>query len=246
MSGRAVERALARLAAPGAVVAQERGGAGYGVFPAGDRRRRPVARLRADDVRLLASTGALEAAAGNLFVLSAAGRARVAREAAGGEGFLAQHAPLEQRAVVDAEGDLRHVRGVVRSTVLIKLSALRDGAGAPWLSELELAAAQRLRSDWEASQGGLTRGSDWRAPPIGGARGASNVQERAMAARCDARRRVADALDALAQPLRRVVERVCLNEDGLETLERAEGWPARSGKLALKLGLAQLARAFAA
>ena len=65
MSGRAVERALARLAAPGAVLAQERGGAGYGVFPAGDRRRRPVARLRADDVRLLASTGALEAAADN-------------------------------------------------------------------------------------------------------------------------------------------------------------------------------------
>ena len=62
-----------------------------------------------------------------------------------------------------------------------------------------------------------------------------------MAARCDARRRTAEALDALAPPLRRVVERVCLNEDGLETLERAHGWPARSGKVALKLGLAQLA-----
>jgi len=49
-------------------------------------------------------------------------------------------------------------------------------------------------------------------------------------------------LEALAQPLRRVVERACLHEDGLEALERAEGWPARSGKLALKLGLAQLAR----
>jgi hypothetical protein len=38
-----------------------------------------------------------------------------------------------------------------------------------------------------------------------------------------------------------MVERVCLYEDGLEALERAEGWPACSGKLALKLGLAQLA-----
>ena len=48
-------------------------------------------------------------------------------------------------------------------------------------------------------------------------------------------------MEALAAPLRRVVERVCLHEEGLEALERAQGWPARSGKLALKLGLAQLA-----
>jgi hypothetical protein len=45
----------------------------------------------------------------------------------------------------------------------------------------------------------------------------------------------------LAVPLRRVVERVCLREEGLEALERGEGWPARSGKIALKLALAQLA-----
>ncbi len=62
-----------------------------------------------------------------------------------------------------------------------------------------------------------------------------------MSAGCDARRRVAVALDGLAPPLRRVVERVCLREEGLEALERSEGWPARSGKIALKLGLAQLA-----
>jgi hypothetical protein len=40
-----------------------------------------------------------------------------------------------------------------------------------------------------------------------------------------------------------VVERVCLCEEGLDALERSEGWPARSGKIALKLGLAQLAAA---
>jgi hypothetical protein len=62
-----------------------------------------------------------------------------------------------------------------------------------------------------------------------------------MAAQCDARQRVADALGRLAAPLRAVVERVCLREEGLEALERAEAWPARSGKLALKLALAQLA-----
>jgi hypothetical protein len=83
------------------------------------------------------------------------------------------------------------------------------------------------------------------AAPMGStARGPGNAQEAAMARRCDARRRVAQAMARLAAPLRRVVERVCLREDGLEALERAEGWPARSGKLALKLGLAQLAAEF--
>lgn len=62
-----------------------------------------------------------------------------------------------------------------------------------------------------------------------------------MAARCDARRRLEGALDALAPPLRRVVLTMCLEEQGVEAMERREGWPARSGKVALKLGLAQLA-----
>ncbi len=33
-----------------------------------------------------------------------------------------------------------------------------------------------------------------------------------------------------------------LHEEGLEAIERAENWPPRSGKIALKLGLAQLAQ----
>lgn len=246
MSARNAERALARLAAPGSRLAREREGAGYGVFPGGDRRRRPVVRLAADDVRVLQASGLIEAAESDAYALSAAGRARLIRDAAGAYGYLAQHAPLETRVVLDADGDERAVRGVVRSVVLRKLSALRDANGAPWLNGAEINAAEMLRSDWDAAQTGLTRGSDWSAPPIGGGgRGASNAQERAMAVRCDARRRMADAWETLAPPLRRVVERVCLHEDGLEALERSEGWPARSGKIALKMGLAQLARTLA-
>lgn len=64
----------------------------------------------------------------------------------------------------------------------------------------------------------------------------------ALAARCAAGRRMNDALDALAPELRRVVERVVCYEQGQEALERAERWPARSGKIALKFGLAQLAQ----
>lgn len=236
------ERAVARLAMKGALLAPLKTGSTFGVFPRGDRRRRPVARLSSQDVTELDTTGALTPR-GDGFVLSKAGLALVRREAAEpGEAYLAQHGALAERSVIEADGAIRSVRGREPSSLLRRLAQLCDANGAPWLDATEIGAAHHIRSDWEAAQSGLTRGSDWSAPPIGGnARRADHGRDAAMAARCDARRRVADALDALAPPLRRAVERVCILEEGLETLERAENWPARSGKLALKLGLAQLA-----
>lgn len=242
-----IARALSRLAEPRALLAPVRDGAGYGVFPAGDRRRRAVARVTREEVRELVAAGALSTAReAGTYVLSAAGDARVRREAvAADEAFLAQHAPIVRRTIVRADGEMRGVRGVEANAAIKRLAGLRDAAGAAWLNGDELAAATRLRADWEAGQAGLLRGSDWTAAPqSGGARGPGNAVENALLRNSDARRRVAEALDALAPMLRRVVERVCLHEDGLESLERAEGWPARSGKLALKLGLAQLAQRY--
>jgi len=239
------ERTLSRLAQPGAVLAPVGNGRSYGVFSGGDRRRRPTACLASDKVRTLAASGAILAAADGAYELTAAGRARVRRaEAADGEQFLAQHRPMLSRSVVEADGDVVIARGFDPNAALRRLAALRDQNGAAWLSPRELAAAARLRSDWERGQAGLVRGSDWSAGPQSrSARGPGNAVESAMIHCCEARARATDALEALAAPLRRVVERVCLHDEGLEALERGEGWPARSGKLALKLALAQLAGA---
>ena len=46
-----------------------------------------------------------------------------------------------------------------------------------------------------------------------------------------------DALAAIGPGLDRVVFAVCIRETGMGDVERAEGWPKRSGKVALKLGL---------
>jgi hypothetical protein len=242
MNAHTITRALLRLATSGAVLAELTQGRGYGVFPRGDKRRRATVKLDDETVRQLEADGVVEPL-GDVLVLTVAGRARVRREAATGEeGYLAQHATLTDRDVMEKDGEVRRTRGVMPSAVIRRLAALRGADGTPWLSGAEISAAECLRAHWETAQGGLTRGSDWTAPPVGSSpRGPSTAQERTLAARCDARRRTEEALDALAPPLRRVVERVCFNEDGLETLERAHGWPARSGKVALKLGLAQLA-----
>ncbi|PZO47028.1 MAG: hypothetical protein DCF16_18290 [Alphaproteobacteria bacterium] len=236
------ERALARMAASGWPLAQERAGERYGVYPQNDRRRHPLVRLSAEEVRALEASGAI-LKSGDVFVLSAPGGARVRREAAApGEAFVAQHREVIDRTMLGPGGDVRRVRGHDADAVLRRLAALRDGAGGPWLDAAEVAAAARLRSDWEMGERGLVRGSDWTAPPnASSGRSVGNAAEFAAGAFCDARRRVAEALERLAPPLRRVVERVCLHEEGLEALERAESWPARSGKLALKLALSQLA-----
>lgn len=238
----AAEKALMRLSLPGAVLARKAGGPHFGVYAAGDRRRRPLAKLSVAEVRTLEAAGAITAHEDG-FVITDAGRARARREhAAPGEAYLVQHGAVIERSVIDKHGTLRSARGLQPSSVLHRLIALRDANGAPWLNSGELAAAKRLRAHWETGQAGLVRGTDFAAPPNAkGGRGASSAQEAALAARCDARRKVEEALSRLAPPLRRTVERVCLYEDGVEALERAEGWPMRSGKLALKLGLAQLA-----
>ncbi len=242
MSARLVARALARMASSPCALAPFRDG--YGLYPSSDRRRRPIVHLTRDEVEALASDGAIEAR-GDTFVLSEAGRARMRREdALPEEAFVAQHRPIVARSVMGPCGGVLEARGHDADASMRRLATLKDANGAPWLSAVELAAANALRATWLASERGMVGGSDWTAAPMSGqARGAGNGREAALAAHCDARRRLGKALDGLAQPLRRVVERVCLHEEGLETLERAESWPARSGKLALKLALAQLARA---
>lgn len=240
---RRIARVLTRLAAPDAELRLDGGGPDHGVFTKRDRRRRALLRLTAAELRGLESEGLIEACGDGVFRLSDAGRARAARDAAAaGEEFISQHGSVVARDVIDDDGFVRQVRGLDPEAPMRRLAALRGLSGEPWLSKSELAAAGKLRADWAVGEIGLVRGSDWMAAPMGAAvRGAGNAQEAAMARRCDARRRVADALAHLAAPLRRVVEHVCLHEEGLEAMERAEGWPARSGKLALKLGLAQLA-----
>ncbi len=244
---RAAERALAALAQPGALLARDRGGASFGVFPDGDRRRRPLVKLSADAVGALLSEGAILAGAeAETFRLAAAGKARAAREAApeAHPAFLAQHAPLRTRHVMDGAGRARPALQAGHDPTE-RLARLRDAAGAPFFAPEELAAARRLHQDWLAGQIGLTRGSDWSAPPRGSTPRAQNGAEAAISAGADARRRFDDALAPLAPPLRRVIARACLAEDGLEAIETGEGWPARSAKIALKLALAQLAVRYA-
>jgi len=70
--------------------------------------------------------------------------------------------------------------------------------------------------------------------------GCNDVSDMAM----DARLEIDRALSMLPTDCAGVVIDVCGYEKGLQQVERERGWPRRSAKLVLRIGLEQLARHF--
>jgi hypothetical protein len=237
------QRALERLGEEGAVLAPHRDGRGHGVYRRGDRRRRATARLNPADVRALVVEGAIvPSGIAQCFLLSGAGRAALARLKAKEAPWRAQHGPLVERPVMTPDGVLRFVVGADPAGPVARLARVSDSAGVGFFAGREIAAARQLWEDFAQGQQGLARGSDWTAPPRGKVpRGPGGTQEHAAVAAIDARRRVTDALAVLPLRLADALRAFLLEEQALDTLERARRWPARSAKLVLKLGLELLA-----
>lgn len=106
------------------------------------------------------------------------------------------------------------------------------------LSDRQFDAGERLRADWEYAQ--LSPSVTMRWDPVrirGGADRGLSPTERQLAAKQRFDGAVAEAGPGLSDILWRVV---CAGE-ALPDAEKALAWPARSGKLVLKLGLDRVA-----
>jgi hypothetical protein len=239
---RTARRVLAYLRAEGAVLSRDPARGDFALYPANDRRRRPLTRVSAPVVMDMVSEGALAAAdTPGCYELTPAGAARYRRsEAHSDERFRAQHDEISARVLMDEDGDMRAARGVDPAAFASRLAKLTSGEGGPFFTAAELAAAQTIRADWETGQAGLVKGSDWQAPPRGKASRGGGV-DAARGNAVDARRRLDAAFATLAPPLAKAVRAGCLYEQGFAEMEREQNLPPRSGKLALKLALAQLA-----
>jgi hypothetical protein len=124
------------------------------------------------------------------------------------------------------------------------LARRRGADGKPFLSRAEVAAAERLRSDFERAQlaPGVTQ--DWKRFLTSGVQGGTRVsaQERDIEGGATAaRERLGDALDALGPGLSDVTIRVCCFLEGIEAIETSMDWSRRSGKIVLKIALQRLA-----
>ncbi|MCB2049116.1 MAG: hypothetical protein KDE32_12965 [Novosphingobium sp.] len=106
------------------------------------------------------------------------------------------------------------------------------------LSDRQFDAGERLRADWERAQ--LAPSITMRWDPVrssGGAGGDLTPGERQMAAR----KRFHGAVDHAGSDLSDILWRVVCAGEGLPDAERALGWPARSGKLVLRIALDRVA-----
>jgi hypothetical protein len=151
----------------------------------------------------------------------------------GGDGFAAQHRQTLSRpdgaAVNLAESPLARL-------------ATATAAEPAFLEPHHVEAGERVRRLVERAQlqPRLTMG--WSPDRIAGSGGAGPADISDLAA--DARRALAALMGSLPRECAAVVLDVCALLKGLQTVESERGWPRRSAKLVLRIGLDQAARHF--
>lgn len=168
--------------------------------------------------------------------LTEAGRAHVRRSEAPAEPFRAQHSRIAHVAEKDSPPALVNER----ESPLAWLARRKDRAGRPFLEPAQIEAGERFRRDVERAHLLQRVTANWEAPTHSGSRGAgagAQVSELAM----DARRRFSRACDAVGPDLSGLLIDVCGYLKRLEIVESERGWPARSGKIVLRIALQRLA-----
>jgi len=155
--------------------------------------------------------------------------------------FGDQHRVWGEREVLDDAGP-RRVRYNLAESPVALLGRRRDRDGKPFLEPELVAAAERLREDFELAQMGPRVAQNWDRFLTGGDRGAFQADSGLAEGPSSARSRVAAALRDLGPGLGDVALRCCCFLEGLEVAEKRMGWAARSGKIVLRIALMRLRR----
>ncbi len=105
------------------------------------------------------------------------------------------------------------------------------------LTDVQFAAGEQLRGDWERAQLAPGVTMRWDAVRVRGSERGLAPTERQLSAR----RRFDGATKAAGPGLADVLWRVVCAGEAVQAAERALAWPARSGKLVLRLALDRVA-----
>lgn len=209
----------------------------FGIYPGGDRRCRPLARLDAGQLRQALARGLLRDGDDRI-ELGPDGRAALRREAGEREGEGAGHA-AQHREMID-----QHILTDGGQRRSVKLNG-REGALGRWaahLDPLERAAGERFCRDYARSTLHQHTTRNWSLTASARSQGWRGGPEAAPLVAIAAKDRVLDALAALGTGMDQLLIAVCIREESIASIERRFGWAQRSGKTVLKLALQQLAR----
>ncbi|WP_232829325.1 DUF6456 domain-containing protein [Tropicimonas sp. IMCC34043] len=155
--------------------------------------------------------------------------------------FGDQHRDWGEKVVIDDDQRPRRVRYNTAESPVMTLARRREKDGTAFLTADQVAAAERLREDFELAQMGPRVAQNWERFLTGGGRGGFGAGDRPSGPEV-ARDRVARALHELGPGLGDMVLRCCCFLEGLEATERRMGWSARSGKIVLRIALTRLVR----
>lgn len=124
-----------------------------------------------------------------------------------------------------------------RATVNLAESPLAWLARRGHVSPVQLLASERLRADFHHAQLGPRVTMRWdQLPAVRGQGGPPDLS----GGQISAKRRFEAAVAACGPGLSDIAWRVICQGEGLETAERALGWPVRAGKIVLQLALDRL------
>lgn len=186
------------------------------------------------------------------YTITATGRAEASRRMAEQESQRASNRGKAEDAgeeendnrMAGETGSARSRRSPGTDAPLHVLARRNRSDGGAWLPPELVAAALRFRESWEIAQigGGLTR--DWEALVAGRlaeGRGVAGPQG-APTRRLEAEEALSAAIRALGPDLAETVLLGVCQEQGMEDIEKRLAFPARSGKIVLRIALRMLAR----
>lgn len=210
---------------------------------AGDKRRQLL--VEAAALAGLKRQGLIREAPDGAVRLSTDGRMYLRRVlSSGSEEFQAQHqARVRVKAPVPGvTGEDALITVNLAESPLAWLARRKDSHGKAMLSAEQVEAGERLRADYTFAAMMPSIAGGWRTeagPGRNTGRGPAGpeVSDSVLAARL----RVERALEATGRGLGGVLVDVCCLLKGLETVERERGWPVRSAKVVLGIGLSTLA-----
>jgi hypothetical protein len=153
----------------------------------------------------------------------------------------AQHLSLETRTVLTDDGATSVLVNDSESP-LAWLARRKGRDGHSMISPHQFIAGEKLRADFTRGNLAPRMTANWGAPTGGRPRGSGSSPGEMTDMMMTARQRVGQAMEACGPEFSGILMDVCCFLRGLEDVERERGWPARSAKIVLQLGLERLAR----